>query len=242
MSSDSETAKTYHLYTNGSWYVPVLLALYLPSFIGFWFVGGMLEGLNPWLFNGLALVMIVVNYLVASYLARKLTHQPLRVRFDDEQVTVDTFSRDLKTLKQSASCQLQDIANFQDAVLTEEQFRLKLRNGEVFRITPSGWNRENDDFEALVKDFKAHVLALNPDGSKEVIAYERYWFTGWRGKTLYVLSAGGLLGGIGLLITGLIGAESFSLSLIKLPAGMIIFSLLYLSQYHEWGGGDEDDE
>lgn len=239
-TSPVESPKSYHTYTSGPWYFPLFLILYLPSFIGFWILTDYIGDMNEWVIKGIAIAMIILTYPFAQYIARKYTNRPMRIRFDDEQITVDTFSRDLQTLQNSRSCQLRDIQSFEDTVLTDEKFQLKLKNGNIFLIQPSGWRSKDDDFKALLKDFKAHVKKLNPDGSKETISYERSWLSGWVGKTLLSLSVGGIFGSIALFILGWIKADGFELSLIKLPAMMLIFSLLYISQYYR--GGDEDDD
>lgn len=235
MTTDNPSAapKSYHIYTTGRWYLPLFLGLYLPSFFGFWILSGIFIDMNEWAIKGMGIILIVLNYPLAKYIAYKYTHSPMRIRFDAEQITVDTFSRNLQNLKQSATCQLKDIASFEDTELTDDKFQLKLNNGETFRIQPGGWLSKDDDFKQLVKDFKAHIKALNPDGTKETISYERYWFSGRLGKVLLFLSVGGVFGSIVLFIAAWIKADGFSLALIKFPAMMLFFSMLYIVKYYD---------
>lgn len=241
MEATKPEQKSYHIFTAGVWYIPLLLVLYLPSFIGFWFVADMMEGMDEWMIKATAIIMLILTYPIAHYIARKYTQRPLRIRFDDQEIRVDTFSRDLQTLEKSAVCQLNDIANFEDTDLTDNKFQLELTNGEVFRIQPvTRWWGSDEEFEALVRDFKAHVKTLNPDGTKSTIAYRRKWFTGTIGKVLLFLAVGGVLASVGLFIAGWLKQGGFNWDLVKLPLFMLIFSLGYIINYYS--DRDNDDE
>lgn len=235
----SKASKNYHLYTTGSGYYFLFFLLYIPSFVGFWSLGIIYDDLSETAIKILGFIMIIASYPIAAFVASKFTHQPLRIQFDNEQITVDTFSRDLKTLKKSVSCQLKDLEKYQGSLMGHDKFQLTLSEGDKFCITPSSCYKRGD-FKDLMTDFKAHVKTLNPDGQREGISNDRDWFTGLTGRVCFFLSVGGIIGGFSLLIIAWMKPGDFDYSFLKFPVTMIIFSLLYLFQYQDDGDGNDD--
>lgn len=235
--TNKEAATSYHVYAKGRGYVWLMAALYIPVFIAFWFVATLLDDKPEWVLSVVGLVMIIGAYFLVAYLARCYTHQPTRIRFDDEHLHVDTFSRDLQTQTASNHYVLADMDREKNIVITEEGIQLTFKNADVVRIAPSGWQRKDDDFTAFIEDFRTHVKTHNPSSHKAMIATERYFFSGWRGQVLSFLAVGGLLTGIGLLLLAIFGEKPLSFDLIKAPVTLIFLSLVYLARYY-W---DNDD-
>lgn len=230
-------SKSYHLYAHSYWYYPIFLVVYIVPIILIAIYLNDIEkyfgeSVIPYIFFGI----IIIHYYSAGYIARKYSHQPVRVRFDDEKITVDTFSKDLGTLKKSASCNLQEIVSFKDFNFNSSQFKLLLKNGETFALYESGWKLKESDFDDLVKDFKIHIQLLNPKNTSNIVKYDNF-YTSKLGKVLLVLSLGVFLGGIGLLIYVSFFVDEFKVSTLKLPAFMVIGSLVYIGGY--FGEGEE---
>ena len=234
-----QTQNKYEILAFSYWYYPVFLLLYLSPLILFLVkLDEISEVMSDVGAGTFLLAMVVSFYFVASYLSTRLTRRPVRVSFDDQQITVENFSRDLSHIIETATCQLKDVISFHDHNLTGDSFRLKLVNGDTFALHLSGWQKKDNDLQRLVKDFKQHVQHLNPTNSADAIKHEDFISSFW-GRTTYRACVVIAWAGLGLLLYVVFFKDPFEWQDLKLPVGMLFTSLGYISKYSGWADDDE---
>lgn len=234
------TAKStdkYEIFAFSYWYYLVFLLLYIPPIILYFVYSDSVSlamGETGAAIGFLAIMLL--PYFIAGYVANRLTRRPVRVSFDDWQITMEYFSRNLEHVKKTESCQLKYIESFNDYNLTSNSFRLKLMNGDTFSLHPSGHQKKDSDYERLVKDFKQHVHTLNPHNAKGAVKYDDFLSSFW-GKALYQLCLVAVWGSVPLFIYVIFIRDPFEWGLLKLPVGLLFGGLAYISKYLKW-----DDE
>ena len=229
MNNKKLPPRNYYLYAFRSGFYPMFLFLYLtPIIIGLIYLSSEEQSSEPLAiyFFGFA---IIVNFFIAKYLAHRYNHYPIRIRFNDQKINIDIFTRDLNTIKESLDYDLDDLSHFYNLGLSNQKFKLLFKRGRNFKICKSQWRGKDNDFDELVEDFRTHLKTLKVLGKEHKIEYYSF-YTGHWATLLGVLSLVGLLVGFGLLIS-LPFSDDFNWIQLKLPIGIIVASLIYIIRY-----------
>ncbi|PWQ99470.1 hypothetical protein [Leucothrix pacifica] len=232
-------APKYEIFVFSYWYYPLFLLFYITPIILSLIYNEDIEAVVGVDFTAyFVLSLVIIPYFFVSYITSRLTCLPVRVSFDEQQITVEYFARNLKRVKKAETCRLDDIASFKDVHLSGGTFRLKLTNGETFSLNPSGWQKKDNDYDRLLKDFKQHVQTLNPDGLGKTIKYADFYTSAW-GKVLYRLSLIAFWGGVVMLIFTVFIPDPFDWAMLKAPFVLMFVSVGYIAKYSRWDS-DED--
>ena len=217
----------------GIFFTPIIIY----AFYTMVFKSDLVEGINIyWLLGA-----VLINYFLANFLAKKLTHYSLlHISYNKKEITVDYVKKDKQTIDKSSSYLISDISRFDDFNLgSDKTFKLEFNNGKTFALYGEEGYKESGELERLIKDFKSDIK-LNDISSKsntkttKHITYHNFYNSLW-GKILLVISCIALLVGIGFAIyvgyLGYINSPQFEWRMLKLPVLLLAFSSAYLAGY-----------